>query len=174
MGSAVQQKSRSVPRGGVFLALAIAAAPLLAADDAQVDPPVRCLSMSGVRTTRIVNDGNILFFQRNGHVYLNVLDQTCVGLSRSGKFTYSVQTGARTVRLCDADTITVLESTGRGFTCGLGRFYPVSSESADQMLGVQSEEQERRLIRVEPEETKTERTPQAAPVEQPPPQPETK
>ncbi len=149
MRSAVQRKSRSVPRG-VCLALAIAAAPLLAADDSHDDAPVRCLSMSGVRTTRIVNDGNILFFQRNGHVYLNVLDQTCVGLSRSGKFTYSVQTGARTVRLCDADTITVLESTGRGFTCGLGRFYPVSSETADEMLGAPSEERQRRMIRIEP------------------------
>ncbi len=170
----MQQKSRSVPRGGVFLVLAIAAAPLLAADDAQDDPPVRCLSMSGVRTTRIVNDGNILFFQRNGHVYLNVLDQTCVGLSRSGKFAYSVQTGARTVRLCDADTITVLESTGRGFTCGLGRFYPVSAETADEMLGVRSEEQQRRLIRIEPAEAETARPPQAAPGEPPPPEPATK
>jgi hypothetical protein len=126
------------------------AAPHVAADDAQNDAPVRCLSMSGVRTTRIVNDSNILFFQRNGHVYLNVLDQTCAGLSRSGKFTYSVQTGARTVRLCDADTITVMETTGRGFTCGLGRFYPVSAEAANEMLGAQGDEVTRRLIRIEP------------------------
>jgi len=143
-----------VPRGGVCLALTIAAAPLLAADDAQNDAPVRCLSMSGVRTTRIVNDGNILFFQRNGHVYLNVLDQTCAGLSRSGKFTYSVQTGARTVRLCDADNITVLETTGRGFTCGLGRFHPISAETANEMLGAQSDERARRLIRTEPADVK--------------------
>ncbi len=163
----MQRQSRSVPRGGLCLALAIAAAPLLAADDAQDDAPVRCLSMSGVRTTRIVNDGNILFFQRNGHVYLNVLDQTCVGLSRSGKFTYSVQTGARTVRLCDADTITVLESTGRGFTCGLGRFYPVSSETADAMLGAPGEERQRRLIRTEPVELRTDRTPPSEPSEPP-------
>ena len=130
--------------------------------------------MSGVRTTRIVNDGNILFFQRNGHVYLNVLDQTCVGSSRSGKFTYSVQTGARTVRLCDADTITVLESTGRGFSCGLGRFYPVSSETADEMLGVRSEEQQRRLIRIEPAPAGTDLTPRGAPSEQPAPESATK
>ena len=104
--------------------------------------------MSGVQTTRIVNDGNILFYQRNGHVFLNVLDHTCVGLSRSGKFTYSVQTGARTVRLCDADTITVLEPTGRGFTCGLGRFYPVSAASAENLLTTHGNE--RRLIRTEP------------------------
>jgi len=148
----VQRKPRSVPLGGIGLALVVAAAPLLAADDSRDEAPVRCLSMSGVRTTRIVNDGNILFFQRNGHVYLNVLDQTCVGLSRSGKFTYTVQTGARTVRLCDADTITVLESTGRGFTCGLGRFYPVSAETVDGMLGTPTEEQQRRLIRIEPAE----------------------
>jgi hypothetical protein len=154
--------------------LAIAAAPLLAADDSRDDAPVRCLSMSGVRTTRIVNDGNILFFQRNGHVYLNVLDQTCVGLSRSGKFTYSVQTGARTVRLCDADTITVLESTGRGFACGLGRFYPVSSETADEMLGAKSEELQRRLIRTEPAEAGAERTPSGAPTEPPLPEAATK
>ena len=170
----MQRKSRSVPRGGFCLALAIAATPLLAADDSKDGAPVRCLSMSGVRTTRIVNDGNILFFQRNGHVFLNVLDQTCVGLSRSGKFTYSVQTGARTVRLCDADTITVLESTGRGFTCGLGRFYPVSSETADEMLGAPGEEQQRRLIRIEPADAGTDRTAPNEPTEKPSPEAATK
>jgi hypothetical protein len=119
--------------------------------------------MSGVRTTRIVNDGNILFFQRNGHVYLNVLDQTCVGLRRSGKFTYSVQTGARTVRLCDADTITVLEPTGRGFACGLGPFRPVSAETAAAMLGAQTDEQQRRLIKIEPAEPRPDGAPPREP-----------
>lgn len=99
------------------------------------DEPVRCLSMSSIRSTRVVDDSNVLFFHGRGQVYLNRLERACVGLARYGKFTYEVHTGARHARLCVTDSITVLERTGRGFNCGLGMFEPLSQDRVEIVLG---------------------------------------
>jgi hypothetical protein len=104
--------------------------------------PARCISMGSVQTTTIVDDDRILFYQRGGRIYLNALDRTCVGLTRSGKFSYKVQSGARYVRMCDTDRINVLERTGNGFNCGLGMFVPVSAEAAAELLATGTTEQE--------------------------------
>ena len=98
------------------------------------DEPVRCLSMGSIRSTRVVDDRTVLFFHGRGRVYVNRLERECVGLARNGSFTYQVQSGARAARLCSTDSITVLESTGRGFNCGLGMFEPISQEEADSFL----------------------------------------
>ncbi|HUQ51372.1 MAG TPA: hypothetical protein VM692_04065 [Gammaproteobacteria bacterium] len=95
--------------------------------------PLQCLSMTSIRSTRVVDDSTVLFFQSR-RVYVNRLERECLGLTRSGRFTYQVQTGARQARLCATDSITVLESTGRGFNCGLGKFREVSREEADAFL----------------------------------------
>ena len=97
------------------------------------EEPLRCLSMSSIRSTKIVDDSTVLFYQLR-RVYVNRLDRECVGLARSGTFTYQVQSGARYVRLCESDSITVLESGGRGFNCGLGRFDPLSAEEAESFI----------------------------------------
>ena len=97
------------------------------------DEPLRCLSMSSIRSTKIIDDSTVLFYQLR-RVYANRLDRECVGLARSGTFTYQVQSGARYVRLCESDSITVLESGGRGFNCGLGRFDPLSAEEAESFI----------------------------------------
>jgi hypothetical protein len=112
--------------------------------------PARCISIGSVQTTTIVDDDRILFYQRNGRIYLNSLDQTCVGLARSGKFGFKVQSGARYVRVCNTDTITVLERTGSGFSCGLGEFAPVSTETAAAILGTGNTEQLERAVEVQP------------------------
>lgn len=96
--------------------------------------PMRCLSMGSIRSTRVVDDQTVLFFHGRGRVYVNRLERACVGLLRNGTFTYQVQSGARAARLCDTDSITVLELTGRGFNCGLGMFEPISQEEADSFL----------------------------------------
>jgi hypothetical protein len=103
----------------------------VAQDDEEADnEPVRCLSMSSIRSTKIVDDSTVLFFHGRGRIYVNRLDRECVGLLRNGRFTYQVQSGARHTRLCATDSITVLESTGRGFNCGLGMFEPIESEKS--------------------------------------------
>lgn len=103
-------------------------------DGEEDSEPLRCLSMASIRSTKIVDDGTVLFYHGRGRVYVNRLERQCVGLTRENKFTYQVQTGARHSRLCATDTITVLERTGRGFNCDLGMFEPISREEADSLI----------------------------------------
>jgi hypothetical protein len=103
-------------------------------NDAGADEPLRCLSMASIRSTKVIDDRTVLFFHGRGNVYVNRLERECVGLLRNGKFTYEVHTGARHVRLCEMDSITVLERTGRGFNCGLGMFESISQDEADSFL----------------------------------------
>ena len=103
-------------------------------DGGAQDEPLRCLSMASIRSTKVIDDMTILFFHGRGRVYVNRLERECVGLSRNGKFTYEVHSGARHARLCDADSITVLERTGRGFNCGLGMFEPISQDEAESFI----------------------------------------
>jgi hypothetical protein len=98
------------------------------------EEPLRCLSMASIRTTRVIDDETVLFFHGRGRVYVNRLERACVGLARNGKFTDDVHTGARHARLCETDSITVLERTGRGFNCGLGAFEPISQDEADTFV----------------------------------------
>ena len=108
--------------------------------------------MTRVRNTTVVDDDNILFHLRGGDIHLNMLDETCLGLRRSGVFTYTVQSGARHARLCHTDTITVLDTTGRGFSCGLGRFHPVTETQAQDLLNPDEATRLERTIVVEPVE----------------------
>ena len=104
-------------------------------DDEGSDEPLRCISMNSIRSTKILDDQRVLFIQARDKVYLNRLDRECLGLFRHGTFTYKVQSGARHARLCDTDSITVLETTGRGLNCGLGRFEPQSEDEVASLIG---------------------------------------
>jgi hypothetical protein len=121
--------------GLLATAVALSVTGTAAQDDEEIsDEPERCLSMASIRSTRVVDDSTVLFFHGRGRVYVNRLERECVGLTRNGKFTYQVQTGARHARLCATDTITVLERTGRGFNCGLGLFEQISRDEAESFL----------------------------------------
>jgi hypothetical protein len=103
-------------------------------DDEESDEPLRCLSMNSIRSTKVVDDTRVLFFQARDKIYLNRLDRECLGLTRYGTFEYRVQSGARHARLCDTDSISVIETTGRGLNCGLGRFVPLSAEDVESLI----------------------------------------
>lgn len=135
-----------------ILLLPTAIVPAAADDEPEDLNPLRCISMGRVRTTTILDDGNILFHERGGRVYLNALDRQCIGLARSGKFRFDVQGSARYVRLCDSDTITVLATSNQGFTCGLGRFQPLSSSVAEQLLNPERAASGQPVITAEPVE----------------------
>ena len=139
-----------------LLALSLAATPSATAQEEEevVDvTPVHCISMGRVRTTTVVDDRNILFYQRGGRIYLNILERACVGLQRNGLFTYKVQSGARHARLCDTDTINVVESNGStGFNCGLGQFHPVSEIKAQELLDPNEAALLDKTIEIEPVE----------------------
>ena len=104
-------------------------------DEEESDEPLRCVSMNSIRSTAVIDDQRVLFFQARDKIFLNRLDRECLGLTRSGTFAYKVQSGARHARLCSTDSITVVESTGRGLNCGLGMFEPLSQEEAESLVG---------------------------------------
>lgn len=107
----------------------------LAQGDEAALEPLRCLSMTSIRSTAVLDDERVLFFQARDRVFLNRLDRRCLGLARYGAFSYKVQSGARHARLCSTDSITVLEATGSGLNCGLGVFEPLSAEEVESLTG---------------------------------------
>ena len=95
--------------------------------------PIACISVNRIRRTKVIDDQTILF-EMNGDAYLsNILDHACPGLGREGRFIHETQG-----RLCDVDTITVLEQWGTsfrdGFTCRLGKFHPITEAEADALV----------------------------------------
>ena len=129
------------------------------------DEPVRCLSMNSIRSTKVLDDSRVLFLNARDKAWLNRLDRECLGLSRSGTFEYRVQSGARHARLCSTDSITVLESTGRGLNCGLGMFEPLSPDQLESLIGGPSPS-----ITSAPVELPKQEAPAAPPTEPAPPQ----
>ena len=85
--------------------------------------PVDCVQLNQVRETHVRSDQVIDFEMAGKRMYRNTLDSACPSLGFEERFSYSVSNG----QLCSTDLITVLQSTGgRGATCGLGKFQPVS------------------------------------------------
>jgi len=93
--------------------------------------PVRCISPSSIQRTEVIDARTVLFYMRGGDVYRNRLAYDCPRLVREKRFSYEL----RTNRLCNVDTIYVLEFWGsemrRGMPCGLGDFYPITEEEAE-------------------------------------------
>lgn len=138
-----------------------------AQDEEGSDEPLRCVSMNSIRSTKVLDDQRVLFIQSKDKVFLNRLDRECLGLFRNGTFTYKVQSGARHARLCDTDSITVLETTGRGLNCGLGLFEPLSQAEVDNLIaGPRSPG----ITSAPVELPKEEQTPPPEPAPAPPPQ----
>ncbi len=103
----------------------------------------RCINVSRLRDTYVVDDRTVLFYMYGGDVYRNVLSYDCPNLKRQKAFSYKVTVN----RLCSVDWITVIEGFGRGLrpgaSCGLGQFYGISEDEADFLrFGERSEIQE--------------------------------
>jgi hypothetical protein len=95
--------------------------------------PIECISVNRIRRTEVIDDQTVLF-EMNGGVFLsNILDKECPGLGREKRFIHETYG-----RLCDVDTITVLEQWGSsfrdGFTCRLGEFYPITEIEAEELI----------------------------------------
>lgn len=94
----------------------------------------RCISVSQLRSTRVVDDKNILFYMRGNTIYQNILPRQCHGLAREDRFSYRVSTG----QLCQIDSIRVLYSLGSELreanACSLGYFHEISEEDADFLI----------------------------------------
>ena len=107
-----------------------------------------CVSIRRIDRTEIIDDRTVVFHMLGKDIYLNKLPRRCPGLRSSGTYSYKNQTG----RLCDVDTITVLNSFGGGFSrgasCGLGKFFPITK---DELVVLKNPE-----LDVEPETTEAE------------------
>jgi hypothetical protein len=105
----------------------------LEADDAFDRTPVDCISVSSIDRTDVIDDRTILFFMRGRKIYRNYLPRRCPGLERHDRFAYQTTSN----RLCDIDTITVLEQWGArlqpGFVCPLGAFHPIPLEEVEEL-----------------------------------------
>ena len=117
------------------------------AQDSDDSEPVRCISLSRIDETEILDDHRILFHMRGGDAYLNELSYACPGLRPDRTLMYRTSTG----RICDVDIVTVLENWGFSYTpaasCGLGMFTPVDDEQIEVLKGERT-----RGVTVEPVE----------------------
>lgn len=102
-------------------------------EDAFDRTPRDCLQVAAVDRTVVLDDQTVLFYVRGKKVYRNYLPKKCPGLKREDRFMYEARQG----RLCNIDSITVLElwnaSFTPGFTCPLGKFQPITVEEADDL-----------------------------------------
>jgi hypothetical protein len=95
---------------------------------------VRCIALSNLDRTEVLDDHTIVFRMRNGVLYLNHLARDCPGLEREQRFMYS-PTGTQ---LCAVDGVTVIEKWAfgftRGFTCSLSEFNPLTKGEYQALL----------------------------------------
>jgi hypothetical protein len=94
-----------------------------------------CVSLSGIRNTRIVDDQTIIFYMRGGSIYINRLPRRCNGLKRGDGYSYATSL----TRLCNTDIIRVLQRFGGAIprpttSCGLGFFQPTTAEAVDLLI----------------------------------------
>ena len=93
--------------------------PLL--DDSEAE---RCISLSRVASTRVLDSSTIEFRMRGGETYINILPRRCPGLRAGQPFMYKTSQSV----LCNLDLISVLDTSGFGYrpmgSCGLGMFRP--------------------------------------------------
>jgi hypothetical protein len=107
--------------------------PRALADDKLLDAQ-QCVRLAAIDRTEVVDDSNILFYMKNGDIYLNQLPHRCPGLRSREAFMYRTSL----TQLCNVDIITVLQNIGFGFSpgasCGLGMFRPMDGPTAELLL----------------------------------------
>jgi len=109
------------------------------ADEVADNSPRNCITLRRIKSTRIVNDLNILFLTSGKTAYLNVLTEQCEGLSRYGQLQYRTTASS----LCNLDTIQILTPGGfSGRSCPLRVFHPVNQKDALAILEGRPEQRE--------------------------------
>ena len=105
----------------------------IASEDRFDRTPVECITVSAIDRTDVIDDQTIIFFMRGKKIFRNYLPRKCPGLERHERFAYQPTSN----RLCDIDTVTVLEQWGgrltNGFTCPLGEFHPIPLEEIEEL-----------------------------------------
>jgi hypothetical protein len=150
---AMNKLIRLLPVACLF-ALAAPGASLADVPDEDSDDSTRnCINVSRIRSTKVVDDRNILFYARGSTIYHNILPRRCPGLKREGRFSYRTTTGS----LCQLDSIRVLYNSGiglnEGASCTLGLFHEVTKEDAEGIIeGLPQDTEAKPLPPAEPED----------------------
>jgi hypothetical protein len=96
-----------------------------------VGEPVRCVSLSQIRSTKVIDNSTIDFKMAGGKTYRNSLPNSCPGLKYEDRFSYRTSQS----QLCNVDIVHVLHDYGgrlqEGVGCGLGKFQPVEKISTN-------------------------------------------
>jgi hypothetical protein len=96
-----------------------------------VGEPVNCVSLTNIRSTKVVDNSTIDFKMAGGKTYRNSLPYSCPGLKFEDRFSYKTSLS----QLCNVDIVRVLHDYGghlqEGVGCGLGKFQPVEKISAN-------------------------------------------
>ena len=120
----------SRPLALLLLVTPLAAAPALASES---ELPERCLQLSRLDQTEVLNNHQILFKTKGKHYYLNTLPYPCPGLRRDSTLMFRTSIDL----VCDVDVVTVLDHYGWGLqpgaSCGLGKFEPVDETEVEQL-----------------------------------------
>lgn len=99
--------------------------------DGEFGESQKCVNTNRISHTKIIDDRTIVFHMYGSVTYLNRLPRRCNGLRTAGAFSYDL----RTPRLCDIDTIRVVDYFGgamrAGIGCPLGEFQLISDEQLD-------------------------------------------
>jgi hypothetical protein len=89
-----------------------------------------CVSLTNIRSTKVIDNSTIDFKMAGGKTYRNSLPYSCPGLKYEDRFSYRTSQS----QLCNVDIIRVLHDYGgrltEGAGCGLGKFQPVEKISA--------------------------------------------
>jgi len=99
--------------------------------------PQSCVRAESIRSTSVINDQTIIFYMPRNRIFRNDLPESCPHLAQAGRFMYERRVGQRVGRLCNVDSITVIDASlvpPYGATCGLGMFYPIDEADIADML----------------------------------------
>lgn len=117
----------------VAVTIASQAAPAAADDDVIESYESRqCIKISAIKSMRVVNDEDVLFYMLGRKFYLNTLRLPCIGLESAKWYSFK----ADSVQLCERDRIKFFDGVRN---CPLGRFQPISREDAEALLNWQPE-----------------------------------
>mgnify|MGYP005846250155 CR=1 FL=1 len=86
-----------------------------------------CLSLARIDRSDVIDDQTIIFEMKGKDYYVNRLPYRCPQLGFEESFSYATSL----TQLCNTDIITVITSTGRGASCGLGMFEKIEKKKPE-------------------------------------------
>lgn len=93
--------------------------------------PVNCVTLSQIRSSKVIDDRTIDFKMAGGKLFRNTLPYSCPSLGFEERFSHRTSLN----QLCNVDTIRVLQSYGSGLhegaSCGLGKFQPMQKVQSE-------------------------------------------